>query len=86
MPSRKKTSLARGGPRRLDQVLSELMAQKGFAEVRGTEAIENAWREAVGELAARYTRPGTVRRGVLEVVVANSAMVQELVFKRRTCC
>ncbi|MBN1590341.1 MAG: DUF721 domain-containing protein, partial [Pirellulales bacterium] len=33
--------------------------------------------------AARYTRPGAIRRGVLQVTVANSAMLQELVFQKR---
>ena len=30
-----------------------------------------AWREAVGEKLAADTRPGNVRRGVLEVLVRN---------------
>jgi len=58
------------------------MMQKGFARVRGAEAVENAWCEAVGPLAARYTLPGRIRRGVLEVIVANSTIVQELVFQK----
>ena len=39
--------------------------------------------EAAGPLVAKYTRPGQVRRGTLEVVVANSTLMQELGFQKR---
>jgi predicted nucleic acid-binding Zn ribbon protein len=82
MGSRRKPAAPRGGPQRIGQVVSDLMAQKGFARVRGAAAFEKAWYTAVGPAAAAYTRPGIVRRGVLEVGVANSTMVQELVFQK----
>ena len=82
MPPRKKTASPPGGPQSIGNVLGELMAQSGFARVRANEALENAWRQAVGEAAAEYTRPGRIRRGVLEVGVANSTMIQELVFQK----
>ena len=47
-------------------------------------AYDAAWREAAGPLAAKYTRPGQLRRGTLEVVVANSTLVQELGFQKQT--
>jgi len=81
MPSTKKRSSPRAGPRKIGQVVSELMTQSGFARVHAT-SMEDVWREAVGEAAARYARPGKIRRGVLEVAVANSTMVQELVFQK----
>ncbi len=73
---------ARHGPQRIGNVLAELMARTGFAGRRAAKACEQAWREAAGPLAAGYSRPGRVRRGVLEVVVANSALVQELAFEK----
>lgn len=82
MGSRKKPAAPRAGPQPVGQVLSELLAQKGFARVRGSEALAEAWYTTVGSAAAPYTRPGTLRRGVLEVGVANSTMVQELVFQK----
>ncbi len=63
-------------------VLSELMARRGFARVRTAEAFAGAWREAAGELLAGYSRVGEVRRGKLEVIVANSTLVQELTFQK----
>ncbi len=69
-------------PVSIAEVVSELIARRGFARVRSAEAFEAAWREAAGELMAGYTRVGEVRRGKLEVIVANSTLVQELSFQK----
>ena len=37
---------------------------------------------AVGDALAEHTRPGRTRRGVLEVTVRNSTVMQELVFQK----
>ena len=55
-------------------MLSELMARRGYARVQSAEAYEAAWREAAGPLVAKYSRVGGLRRGTLEVVVANSTL------------
>jgi predicted nucleic acid-binding Zn ribbon protein len=70
------------GPETIGNILSELMARRGFARIRSAEALETAWRRAAGPLAARYTRVGTIRRGVLEITVANSTLVQELGYQK----
>jgi len=72
----------RGKPQPIGDVLADLMARQGFANVKIAVAYENAWREAVGEMAAEYTRVGVLRRGALEVTVANSALSQELSFQK----
>ncbi len=69
-------------PQHIGSVLAELMARRGFARVQSAAACEAAWNEAAGPLAARYSRAGEVRRGRLEVVVANSTMMQELMFQK----
>lgn len=69
-------------PQRISNILADLMARRGFARVQSTEAYEQAWREAAGPLAAQYTQVGALKRGTLEVVVANSALVQELTFQK----
>ena len=73
------------GPKAIGDVLSELMARRGYARLQSAEAYDAAWREAAGPLAAEYTRVGLLRRGTLEVVVANSTLVQELASRRRPC-
>ena len=72
----------KSGPQAIGNVLSELMARRGFARVQSAATYDAAWREAAGPLAAKYTRPGLLRRGTLEVVVANSTLVQELGFQK----
>ena len=70
-------------PKQLGTVLAELMARRGYARVESTRQYESAWNEAVGPLVAAYTRVGSLRRGTLEVLVANSTVVQELVFQKQ---
>ena len=71
------------GPQAIGNVLSELMSRRGYARVQSAAAYDAAWREAAGPLVAKYTRVGLLRRGTLEVVVANSTLVQELGFQKR---
>jgi predicted nucleic acid-binding Zn ribbon protein len=58
------------------------MARRGFARVQAAEGLAAAWRKAAGEALARQTRVGQVRRGTLEVLVANSTLMQELGYRR----
>jgi predicted nucleic acid-binding Zn ribbon protein len=70
------------GPQTIGNILSELMARRGFARVQSAEALETAWRQAAGPLAAQYTRVGAMHRGALEIIVANSTLVQELGYQK----
>ncbi len=69
-------------PQQIGDILSELMARRGFARMKSAAALEEAWQQAAGPLAAEYSRVGLLRRGTLEVTVANSTLVQELLFQR----
>ncbi|MEX0977677.1 MAG: DUF721 domain-containing protein [Pirellulales bacterium] len=64
-------------------MLAQLMARRGYARVRSAGAFAQAWRTAAGEQLAMCTRATGVRRGVLEVLVGNSTLVQEIGFKKR---
>jgi len=70
------------GPEAIGDILAQLLARRGFARLRSAETFQAAWREAAGELFSRYTRPGALRGGRLEVTVANSTLVQELSFQK----
>ena len=72
------------GPKSIGNILSELMARRGYTRVQGARAYDDAWREAAGDLVAEYTRVGSLRRGTLEVIVGNSTLVQELTFQKPT--
>src|SRR5262245_62587408 len=67
-------------PRPVRDVLSQLLAKRGYAQVQTAATCDAAWREAVGAKLAADSRPGNVRRGVLEVLVRDSATHHELAF------
>ena len=51
--------------------------------MKTTSEREEVWKEVVGQKMVGYCRVGQVRRGVLEVVVRNSAALQELTFRKK---
>ena len=69
-------------PQPIADVLARLLARRGYARERSNGACAAAWNEAVGEPLAQQTRPGTIRGGVLEVLAANSTLLQELTFQK----
>ena len=75
--------MTRGQPQPIGDVISQLLARRGYARVRSASACTEAWRTAVGQRLASCTRATGVRRGVLEVLVENSTMVQEMNFQKR---
>lgn len=74
--------MATGRPRNIADVLSEMMARRGYARDQSRADLAEAWREAAGSLVAEHSRVGLVRRHVLEVTVTHSALVQELTFQK----
>ena len=74
--------MAKGTPQPIANVLAQLLARRGYARQSAAASCEAAWREAVGQALAGVTRPGNIRRGVLEVFVANSTLLQELAFQK----
>ena len=71
------------GPQPIAETLSQLMARRGYAYLKTTSEREEAWKEVVGQKMVGHCRVGQVRRGVLEVVVRNSAALQELTFRKK---
>jgi predicted nucleic acid-binding Zn ribbon protein len=67
-------------PKPVREVLSQLLSKRGYAQIQTAAGCEAAWREAVGPKIAAHTRPGNVKRGVLEVLVRNSSLSSELAF------
>jgi predicted nucleic acid-binding Zn ribbon protein len=66
------------GPEPLGDILGRLFTARGWGRRQGRLHLERAWAEAAGPDVAAHTRPGTLRRGVLEVIVDNAALLQEL--------
>jgi hypothetical protein len=70
--------IRRREPQALSMILADLIARRGLARIRGQEELDEVWKQAIGEPGSRYTQVGALRRGVLEILVANSVLLQEL--------
>jgi len=75
--------MAKHKPEKIGEILARLVAQRGYGRVSVETKLADAWNAAAGELMARYTRAGGIRRGSLEVLVANSTLVQELGYQKQ---
>ena len=69
-------------PRKLGDVLPQLMARRGYNRLIAQENYHEVWESIAGPLY-QHSRPGQMRRGVLEIVAANSTILQELTFQKR---
>ena len=76
---------SRGGPRPLSDILGELFTVRGYGRLRARQELEDAWNTAVGEPCCRQTQLGEVRRGVLNVTVAHSTLLEELAGVSQAC-
>lgn len=70
-------------PVRIADVMSRLLARKGYAQLQQGLQWEAAWCEAAGEHLSKNSRVGRTNRGVLEITVRNSAVLQELTFQEQ---
>ena len=71
-----------GRPQPIKEVLADLVMRRGYAREQSATAYESAWKTAAGEFFANHSRCGLLKRGVLEVVVANSILLQEITFRK----
>lgn len=74
-------------PKPIGNVVAQLVQRKGYAQIRAAGDREDAWRKALSEQGPAEqwqdsTRVSGLRRGVFEVQVANSLLMQELTFHK----
>jgi hypothetical protein len=79
----RRSRAAAADPLSVGRLMSRLMARTGYDREQTASALDAAWHEAVPPVFRTASRPGTVRRGVLDVFVTHSAHVQELGFHKR---
>jgi hypothetical protein len=72
-----------GGPRSIGGLMSRLLARTGYDQQQTAGALVDAWDQAVPAVFRQASQPGLVKRGVLEVFVSHSALVQEMGFYKR---
>jgi predicted nucleic acid-binding Zn ribbon protein len=68
-------------PKPVANIIAQLVQRKGYAQVRQAGQYNDAWASAAGHFAAQ-SEVGQLSRGVLEVTVANSLVMQELTFEK----
>jgi hypothetical protein len=69
-------------PKRIGNIVAELIARRGYARVQAAASCTEAWATAAGPQLLKFSRAGAIKRGVLEVLVANSTMLQEMTFQK----
>jgi predicted nucleic acid-binding Zn ribbon protein len=67
----------------IGSMIRRLMSSSGYGETQAAEQLREQWSEAVGSTLANLSRPGNVSRSVLHVHVANSAVMQEIHFRKK---
>ena len=73
----------RRGPRPLAEILGELFAARGYGRLRGPASWRRPGTRRSASRPCRQTRVGEVRRGVLNVTVAHSTLLEELAAFRK---
>jgi predicted nucleic acid-binding Zn ribbon protein len=66
------------GPEPIKEILSRLFAARGWGRVQERLLLEESWAKVIGAAGAGHTRVGTMKRGVLEIQVDNTVLMQEL--------
>lgn len=70
-------------PKKIKDVLAQLITARGYGRIQADADFATAWRAAAGDTFALYTLPGRLKRGVLDVTVTNSIVIQELTFNKQ---
>ena len=75
-------------PKRIGNVVAQLVQRKGYAQIRaaGERRMRGGrpWEGRAANNGSGMTRVAGLRRGVFEVQVANSLLMQELTFQKET--
>lgn len=66
------------GPKKIGDLLSLVLAKHGYGQISARIELEKAWREAIGERLAPKTKVGSIRQGIIEVLVENATLLSEL--------
>ena len=71
------------GPVRVGNIIADLLSRKGLGRPQATIQLEQVWVEVVGDAVARMTHCGKIQRQQLHVIVTNSALMQDLTFRKQ---
>ncbi len=71
-------------PQRIGEVMNRLLARKGYAQIQQAQQWDAAWVAVAGDRLSAASRVSRHNRGVLEIIVRNSSVLQELTFQKQT--
>lgn len=71
------------GPRRIDSIINQLMARKGYAQVKSASALHDSVVAVIGAPLSQTVRVGDVKAGILYIYANDSTSMQELTFQKR---
>lgn len=69
-------------PKKAQLLINNIIARRGIAAEKSNQKLQNVWDSVVGMDVANQTKVASVRRGTLEVIVANSSLMQLLSFSK----
>ena len=71
-------------PRTIGNVLAQLITARGYGRIQADCQLHRRLAsKPPATTLAKYTRPGRLRRGILEVTAGNSMTIQELTFQKQ---
>lgn len=66
------------GPKKIGDLLGLILAKYGYGQSARRVALEKAWDEVADERTRLHTRLGSMKRGVLEVLVDSASLLADL--------
>ncbi len=70
-------------PQKSANLIAQLLARKGYGQQKTANEIDETWNAIAADAWREQTRVGTIRRGVLEIVVSTSVLNQRLEFDKK---
>jgi predicted nucleic acid-binding Zn ribbon protein len=70
-------------PKKIADVVAQVITARGYGRAQSLDNYADAWQQAAGAELARDSRPGRLKRGVLEVTATHSTLIQELSFQKQ---
>jgi hypothetical protein len=71
------------GPRRIDSIINQLMARRGYAQVESASELQSTVAAVIGSPLINFVRVGDIKRGVVQLYASDSTAMQELTFQKR---
>lgn len=67
---------------KMSNVVSQLMARRGYGQANLADQLTETWRDVVDGRFVQDSQPTCIKAGVLEIIVRNSTVLQELTFSK----